>query len=150
MPYEQRPASLPLVVEECRTAIWLERGNITKAAERLKVSSSRLRNFVKNSPRLQEEVNEAREQLKDIAEDIVYEALTDGADASRRDKAAFFVLTHLGGDRGFGSSKSGAGVNLNLPKGGSIRIQWEDGATLSGPPNDNAVIDQPIKDVTPA
>ena len=125
MPYDERPVSVPLDVEECRTAIWLERGNVTKAAERLKISSNRLRRFIENSPRLQEEQKESREQLLDIAEDNAYEALTDEVDASRRDQMTRYVLTNLGGSRGYGNGGGGkAGVNLNISKG-RLKISWE-------------------------
>lgn len=129
MPYSERPSSLPLDIEECRTAIWKQRGNISNAAAMLKISASRLRTFIKNSPRLSAEVEEAREQLKDIAEDIVYEALTDGEDAGRRDTMARFVLTGPGKDRGYGSG--GGNVTINAPKG-TINISWADGTSFSG------------------
>lgn len=128
MPFDARPADMPLDVEECRTALWLHRGNITMAANTLKVSSIRLRNFVQNSPRLSREVNEAREQLQDQAEDVIYEALSDTTDPSRRDSAAKFVLTNLGASRGFGQKN--ASVNLNMPKGGKMTISWDDGTSI--------------------
>lgn len=131
MPYSERPESLPLVVEECRTALWLQRGNVTKAAEMLKITSARLRKFIKGSAYLSAEVEEAREQLTDIAEDIVYEALTDDVDPQRRDSMARFVLTGPGKGRGYGTGGNG-NVNINLPKG-NIQISWADGTSF----NDN-------------
>ena len=129
MPYEQRPTNLPLDVEECRTAIWQCRGNISMAAQLLKTSASRLRTFVKKSPRLMEEVDEARQQLVDMSEDIAYEALTDGEDANRRDQMARFIMSNIGKDRGYGSG-NGSAVNINLPKG-NFTVQWADGSSLS-------------------
>lgn len=128
-PYDERPESLPLDIEETRTALWRCRGNITKAAGLLKVPSSRLRAFVANSAYLTREQNESREQLKDVAEDILYEALTDTVDAGRRDTMARFVMTNIGKDRGYGS---GGGVSLNLPNKGRMQISWDDGTTLTG------------------
>lgn len=128
MPWDARPSDMPLNIEECRTALWLHRGNITQAANTLKVSSQRLRTFVQNSPRLSREVNEAREQLQDQAEDVIYEALSDSTDPSRRDSAAKFVLTNLGASRGFG--QKGPAVNLNMPKGGKMTISWDDGTSI--------------------
>lgn len=119
---------MPLDIEECRTALWLRRGNISEAAKRLKVSPNRLRTFVKKSPRLMEEVEEARQQLVDIAEDVAYDALTDEADPGRRDQMARFVMSNLGKDRGYGTGAGG--VNINLPKG-RVNIQWADGSSLS-------------------
>jgi hypothetical protein len=128
MPYAERPTELPLDVEECRTALWLNRGNVSKAAERLRVSPNRLRTFIKNSPRLTEEQREAQEQLVDIAEDVAYEALTDEADPARRDQMARYVMTNLGKTRGYGTNTPG--VNLNLPRG-NLKISWADGSSLS-------------------
>lgn len=127
-PYDERPTELPLDVEECRTAIWRCRGNISEAAFLLKVPSSRLRTFVRNSPRLTEEVAEAREQLVDVAEDIAYEALTSD-DASRRDGMAKFVMGSIGKQRGYGSG-GGSSVNVTLPKG-KVNIEWADGSSLN-------------------
>jgi hypothetical protein len=125
MPYSSRPLELPLDVEECRTALWIERGNITKAATRLKVDSARLRRFIKASRYLTEEQNEAREQLNDIAEDVVYDALTDESDNSRRDAMAKFVLLGPGKDRGYGTGAPKVTVNNN--KGGTVIVGWADG-----------------------
>lgn len=140
MPYNERPPALPLDVEECRTAIWLTRGNITKAAEMLKTTSMRLRIFIKNSPRLSAELNEAKERILDIAEEVAYDALTDEQDPGRRDTMARFVMTNLGKDRGYGNGTGG--VSLNVPKGGKILISWEDGTQIQGESprtNDNTI-----------
>jgi hypothetical protein len=127
MPYSERPIELPLDVEECRTAIWKCRGNVSSAADLLKIPSSRLRTFISKSPYLSAEQKEANERLVDIAEDVVYDALTDNDDPSRRDTMARFVLTGLGKNRGHGSG--GGGVSINLPKG-PIQISWGDGSDI--------------------
>src|SRR6476619_5108550 len=98
-PYSERPVSLPLDMEECRTALWLVRGNITEAAKLLKTTPLRLRQFVQKSPYLSAEMQEAKDQLVDIAEDVVYEALTDEDDKSRKDTMARFVLGSQGKPR---------------------------------------------------
>jgi hypothetical protein len=91
----------------------------------LKVSSSRLRNFIENSPRLTEERKEAREQMLDVAEDNAYEALKDEVDVSRRDQMTRYILTNLGGSRGYGSGGGkGNGPSINI-KGGRLSIVWE-------------------------
>lgn len=139
MPWAERPAELPLNVEECRTAIWRCRGNITEAAQLLKITASRLRSFVKKSAYLSAEMQEAKEALVDIAEEIVYEALTDGDDAQRRDQMARYVLSSQGKARGWGSGK-------DAPKNGSVTINnitvsWGDGSMVSGPPaNDQSEV----------
>lgn len=127
-PYDERPTSLPLDVEECRTAIWRCRGNVTEAAKLLKTPSARLRRYVQGSQYLQREVEEAREQLLDNAEDIAYEALTDEVDAGRRDSMARFVLGNLGKRRGYGTG--GTSVSISNAKG-PISITWGDGTSLA-------------------
>lgn len=133
MPYDERPSELPLDIQECRTALWRCRGNISNAAELLKTSSNRLRNFVKKSPYLSEEAKESQERLVDIAEDVVYDALTDKEDTARQDTMARFVLSGLGKARGHGAGNTG--LTLNLPKG-PMTISWGDGSQITG--NDNS------------
>ncbi len=139
-PWDERPDELPLDSEEARTAIWEERGNISRAAERLKVPSSRLRAFVKASPYLQREVSEASERLVDMAEDVVYDALRD---PQRQDTMARFVLSSKGKSRGWGQGTGN--VNLNLPKG-PMRITWEDGTALTAQ-DESKTIDGELVDV---
>lgn len=133
MPYDERPDALPLDVEECRTALWMTAGNISKAAEILKTTSLRLRNFVKASKRLTDEQKEMQEVLLDKAESVAAEALED-EDATRRDTMARFVMTNLGKDRGYGQGNGKGGVNLNLPGKGNFTISWDDGTSIAGPP----------------
>lgn len=137
-PWDERPDSLPLNVEEVRTALWLESGSIPKAAIRLKVLASRLRRFINSSPRLLAEQNEAREQLADKAEENVKDALWDDKDAARRDSMSKYVLSSLGRGRGYGQGP-GKQININS-EGGNILIQWADGTAIQTPENDDGVI----------
>lgn len=138
-PYAERPFSLPLDQEECRTAIWRTRGNITEAAKLLKVTSLRLRQFVNKSPYLSAEMQEAKDQIVDVAESVVYEALTDDEDAGRRDTMARFVLGSQGKMRGWGSAVGSGGVNIKNA-GGTIIVQWAD-STVFGQDNEPKTID---------
>ena len=142
MPYSERPLELPLDVEECRTAIWMAAGNITEAAKLIKVTSIRLRNFVKKSAYLTSEMQEASERMVDIAEQNVKEALTDPLDAARRDTMSRFVLSNIGRARGWGTTSTG-GVSVKNSAGGTIIVQWADGTQLGAKPDENIV------DVTP-
>ena len=128
-PYAERPVALPLDIEECRTAIWLARGNITEAAKILKITSLRLRNFVGKSPYLSSELQEAMEQVVDVAEAVVYDALTDDENPSRKDTMARFVLGSQGKRRGWGSAVS-SGISVNNKTGGTVIVQWADGSTF--------------------
>lgn len=139
MPYDQRPDQLPLDIEECRTALWRCRGNITKAAQLLKTSSQRLRNFVKRSPYLSAEAQEATEQLVDLAEDQIYDALMDDVDKGRADAAAKFVLMGPGRSRGYGSG--GSKVTVNNSQGGTVIVGWADGTTFNPEGQDTKVIE---------
>lgn len=124
-PWDNRPLELPLDREEVRTAVWRASGNITRAAQLLKVSPSRLRTFVRKSEYLQQEVEEAKEQLVDTAEDVIRDALED---PERQDAAARFVLSTIGRSRGWGTG--GGAVQINN-KGGNIVFQWADGTSMS-------------------
>jgi hypothetical protein len=129
MPYSERPSELPLDPEECRTAIWMASGNVTEAAKLLKITSIRLRAFVKKSPYLTAEMQEAADRLVDIAEANVKDALTDEQDPSRRDTMSRFVLTNIGKSRGWGAGHS-ASLNVKNSTGGTIIVQWADGTQL--------------------
>jgi len=135
MPYSERPIELPLDVEECRTAIWMAAGNVTEAAKLLKITSIRLRSFIKKSPYLSAEMQEAADRLVDIAESNVLNALTDELDPSRRDTMSRFVLTNIGKHRGWGTGGS-AGINVKNTAGGTIIVQWADGTSISPEPRE--------------
>ena len=128
-PYPERPLSLPLEPEECRTALWMVRGNITEAAKLIKVTPSRLRSFVTKSAYLSAEMQEAKEQLVDLAEDVVFNALTDEEDKGRKDTMARYVLSSQGKSRGWGTA-SNQGISVKNSAGGTIVVQWADGTSF--------------------
>lgn len=135
-PYDQRPDSLPLDVEECRTALWRNNGIIADAAAELRVTSSRLRAFVKSNSYLQREMEEASERIVDKATRVVVEAL-DSNEPSRSDPMARYVLDRLGKDRGFTTS---VGRNGKV-KIGDFTIEWlGDNESLNGDVIDGEVI----------
>lgn len=135
MPWDTRPESLPLTIEEVRTALWKCEGNISRAASILKVDSARLRRYIAASPRLSAEKEEAKNQILDRAEEIVVEALNDVEDPQRMDGMAKFVLTNLGKERGFGEKGKNGGVTINAP-GGKVVVQWGDGTQIGGDDGD--------------
>lgn len=137
-PYDERPAELPLDVQECRTAIWLHKGNVSKAAERLRVTSMRLRNFIRRTPVLARECEEAREQVVDRAEEVVVEALDD---PDERYTMARFVLQSQGKARGWGQGSMN--VKIGEVKGPVI-IQWADGSAF-GQPDDIKTIEGTVE-----
>lgn len=118
MPYSERPDELPLDIEECRTAIWIAKGNITEAAEILKVSSARLRRFVKASGYLSRECEEALDRLKDKAMKVIAEGLNDD---NEKYNMAKFVVKEFGVA---GSVKDKA--KIANPASGPIVYSWQD------------------------
>ena len=141
MPYSQRPVEIPLDVEECRTAIWKAKGNISRAAEYLKVPSTRLRYFVDKSPYLKREVRESLEIHVDRAEEIVDEALNDDDDKTRRDTMARFVLgSQAARQRGWGNGQAQPGMKIDN-NGGTIVVQWADGTHFDGQQIEGEVVD---------
>ena len=108
---------------------WMANGNVSEAAKLLKITSIRLRGFVKKSPYLSAEMQEAADRLVDIAESNVLDALTDDQDPSRRDTMSRFVLTNIGKAKGWGTG--GQNVNVKNSAGGTIIVQWADGTTFS-------------------
>ena len=144
MPYNERPVELPLDVEECRTAIWMAAGNITEAAKLLKITSIRLRNFVKKSPYLSAEMAEAADRLVDIAESNVKEALQDELDPSRRDTMSRFVLSNIGKHRGWGTGSPN--VNVKNSVGGTIIVQWADGSQFGNKDDGNTIEGEVVDD----
>lgn len=141
MPWDVRPDDLPLTIEEVRTALWVNAGNVTKAALLLKVDSARLRRYIASSPRLSAEKEEARNQIVDKAEDVLLEALNDNEDVVRRDSMAKFALTNLGKDRGYGS-KGASNLTINNNSNGTIQVSWGDGSSITG--SDESDDGQPV------
>lgn len=132
-PWDERPDEYPIGIEEARTALWRCNGNVSRAAALLKVTSMRLRNVVRKSPRLTREVDEARQRRIDKAEEIVDEALDDDQDKNRRDSMARFVLkSENASERGY--TTGGKGPLGGIPIGeGQITITWKNGANVSSP-----------------
>jgi len=110
-------------------------GNVTEAAIILKITSIRLRAFIKKSPYLSAEMQEAADRLVDIAETNVKDALTDELDPSRRDTMSRFVLTNLGKHRGWGNTNSG-GITVKNSAAGTIIVQWGDGTQIGQDPKE--------------
>lgn len=133
MPYDERPGELPLNREEVRTALWRSSGVIRDAAELLKVPTGRLRKFISNSAYLSAEMEEARELIVDMAENVVIEELKD---PDKRGPMARFVLgSQRGKKRGWGA---GGGVNVEINQNNTV-IQWGDGTTVAVPLNDRVI-----------
>ena len=143
-PWDERPDELPLDVEECRTALFDARGNISVAAGILKVAPARLRYFVSKSLRLQREQIEFREQLLDRFESNVWDAM-ESEDCVRRDTMTRYVGSNLAHSRGWGAKA--ASLSLKTPAG-NFTVRWADGTEIgvSTPDNDEIIEGEVIKD----
>jgi hypothetical protein len=124
IPYESAHRlanSEPLTARDVRSALWLCAGNVVRAAERLGVTPARVRSFVRNSPWVQKELDEARERILDKAEANLYEALFS-VDPKRRDSAARYILTKSQ----TGRSRLHALTEHLRPEtgGGAVDIRW--------------------------
>jgi len=92
--YRRRPDEIPLELVE--DALEVCRGNMTKTAEHLDVSFTRLASMVDKSPDLMVQTMRHRSRLIDKAEDVL-ESHLDQGDL----KAATFTLKTIGKDRGY-------------------------------------------------
>ena len=127
-PWEERPDSIPLDIEECRTALWNARGNVSKAAIILRITPSRLRAYVNKSPRLIREQQEWKELLLDKFEENVWDAM-ESEDHMRRDTMTRYVGSNLAHSRGWGAKA--ASLSLKTPNG-ELTIRWADGSNIIG------------------
>ena len=83
-PYEIRPPHVPIEVEEAATAIYLSKGIISDAAQRLRVESLKLTRFIQRHPRLVRLHAELVSLLNDDVHKEVLAALSD-SDSRRRE-----------------------------------------------------------------
>jgi hypothetical protein len=113
----------PLAARDVRSALWLCGSDIRNAAERLGVPPARVRAFVRNSPWVREELDEARERILDMAEAVLFEALFSD-DPKRRDSTARYILTKSQMGR---SRMHALAEHLQLdPKADQPVIRWVD------------------------
>jgi hypothetical protein len=135
-PWQTRPDDHPLTADEVCAALFEAEGDVTSAAERLKVGSLILRKFIERSSRARAVIVEMNARLVDEAQATLHAALRDD-DARRQDWATRFILNSKNGrGRGWASAEPadeaaqvrGPLINLTLPV-----VRWADG-TLIGPP----------------
>ena len=86
-----RPVHLALDIEECATALYLSRGVVSAAAERLKVESLKLQRVINRSPRLVRLHAELVALLNDDVHKEVIAAFADD-DSRRREWASAKVI----------------------------------------------------------
>jgi hypothetical protein len=100
-------------------------GNVTRAAERLKVEPERLRAYVNGVPSLKRAIDEALERAVDASIDVLYESLRDEGSLRNRFYAAKeFLRTTAGRRRGFGLVEPGFGSVEIRPAAGPVVLKW--------------------------
>jgi hypothetical protein len=100
-PWSVRPDDHPLTLDEVTCALVEASGDVTAAADRLKVGSLTLRKFIERSPRARAVVLEMDHRLADRARRKLIGILNDDEDARRQDWAIRYILNakmarHLG------------------------------------------------------
>ena len=100
-----------------REAIESSGGIISTVAEMFGVTRQTIYNWLEKYPELKDDLDYSRENMIDIAEKNIFNAVVEGdLDQSR------FVLTHIGRHRGWSRQMELAGVKGGAP----IRIEWVD------------------------
>jgi hypothetical protein len=133
--YDERPSTVPLEIEECATALYLNAGDTDEAATRLKVHPLRLQRVIDRSPRLQR----LHRELAALMNNRVlkeYRRAFDAEDDRRREWAS----SKLAATAQFQSHPlapvSQSSPQLTLAGPTRIIISWDDGSDpplLSGP-----------------
>jgi hypothetical protein len=100
-PWSQRPDDHPLTLDEVSAALVEASGDVTAAADRLRVGSLTLRKFIERSPRARAVVLEMDHRLADRARRKLIAILNADEDARRQDWAIRYILNsrmarHLG------------------------------------------------------
>jgi hypothetical protein len=128
-PYDERPATTPLEIEECATALYLAQGDTDAAAGRLKVHPLRLQRTIDRSPRLQRLHGELIALLNNrvLRE---YKAAFEDEDSRRREWASSkLAQTAQFQSHPLAPARQDA-PQLTLAGPTRIVISWDDGSDL--------------------
>ena len=133
-PWSQRPDDHPLTLEEVTASLVEAAGDVTAAADRLKVGSLTLRKFIERSPRARAVVLEMDHRLADRARRKLIGIINDDGDARRQDWAIRFVLNsrmarHLGLS---GSEDAESQANQRIQQNNYILgpLEWANGERI--------------------
>ena len=123
-PYETRPVTIPVDIEEAATALYLNRGVIEDAAARLKVEPLKLQRIVDRSPRLTRLHRELVALLNDKVLKQVILAF-DEPEARRREWASAQVIrSDAFKSHPLAPSSDGSQPTLNITGPQEITIHW--------------------------
>jgi hypothetical protein len=125
-PWEHRPPHLPLEVDEAATALYLGKGIISDAAQRLKVEPLKLTRFINRHPRLTRLHAELVSLLNDDVHREVLSALSDD-DARRREWGSSRVMNSRQFQGHPLSPNTQNAPTLSIGGPAKIIISWDDG-----------------------
>ena len=126
-PWEVRPSTMRLEVEECATALYLSSGVISEAAGRLRVHPLRLVRAIRLSERLGRLHGELVGLLNDKVHAEVIAAFRD-EDSRRREWASMKVInSRQFQDHPLAPNASGGLPSIAVGGPGRIVISWDDG-----------------------
>jgi hypothetical protein len=135
-PYDERPATTPLEIEECATALYLAQGDTDEAALRLKVHPLRLQRAISRSPRLQR----LQAELVALLNNRVlkeYKRAFQEEDARRREWAASKLAQTAQFQSHPLAPNSQSSPQLTLAGPTRIVISWDDGSSDDRPTIDH-------------
>lgn len=142
--WAQRPAEIPLTRNEVISALCQSKGNVSDAADLLKVFRARLAAYLKKDEPSKAILDELYERLVDKAESTVINVMEDAPDLKTRLDAAKIILmgSKAGKNRGWG--EKGVMVDLNLGPGGRVAVRWaneQEAKTMFDPANEIPLIE---------
>jgi hypothetical protein len=121
-PYPALDDKTPIDVEEAKRALEKCQGNITAAADLMKVHSARLRAFVAEEPVLRGMQAEIIERGVDEAVAILFKGMKHESYGIRLMAAKEFLRSEPARRRGFG--EKGASLELTSRAGETLTITW--------------------------
>ena len=123
-PYDERPVTVPLDVEECATALYICGGKLSKAADRLKVDKLRLQRVIDRSPRLQRLHKELYEVYVHDSAEVVIDAIYADDPRVRYAAATKVLGTKAAREHPFAPAGDGGSLTVNNDGGGNITFHW--------------------------
>jgi hypothetical protein len=127
--WDRRPTHIPLDVDECATALYLENGVVERAAGRLKCEPLKLVRAINRSPRLQRLHAELVSLLNDKVHQEYLNAFQSEDDRRREWAAAKVANTKQFQSHPLAPNANSASVSIPSPAAARIIISWDDGPT---------------------
>lgn len=126
-PYEERPAHVPVDVEEAATALYLDKGVVGDAAQRLRIPELKLQRIIDRSPRLTRLHKELVALLNDKVLKQVITAFDDPENRRKEWAAAQVIRSDSFKSHPLAPSRDSSQPTLNIAGPQRIIISWDDG-----------------------